>query len=43
MRWIRRGDGWLRVPLTLREGRASARLNVFNPFGQTMLYELVRK
>ena len=31
------------VPLTLREGRASARLNVFNPFGQTMLYELVRK
>lgn len=31
------------VPLMLREGRASARLNVFNPFGQTMLYELVRK
>lgn len=31
------------VPLTLREGRVSARLNVFNPFGQTMLYELVRK
>ena len=31
------------IPLTFRDGRASAELNVFNPFGQTMLYELVRK
>ena len=31
------------IPLTFRDGRAFAKLNVFNPFGQTMLYELVRK
>ena len=31
------------IPLTFRDGRAFAKLNVFNPFGQTMLYELLRK
>ena len=31
------------IPLTFRDGRTSAELNIFNPFGQTMLYELVRK
>ena len=31
------------IPLTFRNGRAFAKLNIFNPFGQTMLYELLRK
>ena len=31
------------ISLAFRDGRAFAELNVFNPFGQTMLYELIRK
>ena len=37
------GKRLARIELPVRDGRAVARLNVFNSFGQTMLYELVRK